>query len=149
MAKQLTYTYDIYIGASVSKVWKGLVDGEMTRHYVFGTRLEGKLKKGEPYAYVGDGDFKVVDGRILDVEPEKRLAMTWSAHWDESVAKDRPSRVSFELSAASPSTTKLHIVHDEFDGQTATYMGSLDGWPLMMSSLKTLLETGKALATST
>jgi hypothetical protein len=74
--------------------------------------------------------------------------MTWSAHWDDSVANDRPSRVTYELSAAGPSTTKLHVVHDDFDGATATYAGSIEGWPLMLSSLKSLLETGKALATS-
>ena len=119
----------------------------ITKHYVYGTRLEGKLVKGSPYAYVGDGDFKVVDGEILDIEPEKRLVMSWKAHWDDSVAKDRPSRVRYELSAAGPSTTRLHVVHDDFDGQTATYSGSVDGWPLMLSSLKSLLETGKPLAT--
>ena len=96
---------------------------------------------------VGDGDFKVVDGEILDIEPEKRLVMSWKAHWDDSVAKDRPSRVRYELSAAGPATTRLHVVHDGFDGQTATYSGSVDGWPLMLSSLKSLLETGKPLAT--
>lgn len=53
----------------------------MTKHYVYGTRLESKLKKGAPYAYVGDGDFKVVDGEILEIEPEKRLVMSWKAHW--------------------------------------------------------------------
>jgi uncharacterized protein YndB with AHSA1/START domain len=147
MGKQLSYSYDIFIGAPLGKVWKGIVDGDMTRHYVYGTRFESKLKKGAPYAYVGDGDFKVVDGEILDVEPEKRLVMTWSAHWDESVGKDRPSRVTYELSAAGPSTTKLQVVHDDFDDATATYKGSIDGWPLMLSSLKTLLETGKPLAT--
>jgi uncharacterized protein YndB with AHSA1/START domain len=147
MTNKLEYTYDIYIGAPLGKVWKGLVDGEMTKHYVYGTRLESKLKKGAPYAYVGDGDFKVVDGEILEVEPEKRLVMTWRAHWDESVAKDRASRVSYELAPAGPSTTKLRVVHGDFDGQTATYTGSVEGWPLMLSSLKSLLETGKALAT--
>ncbi|HSY98755.1 MAG TPA: SRPBCC domain-containing protein [Terriglobales bacterium] len=147
MAKDLAYAYKIYIGAPVAKVWKGIVDGEMTKHYVYGTRLNSKLTKGTPYAYVGDGGFKVVDGEILDIETEKRLVMSWNAHWDESVAKDRPSRVTFELSAAGPSTTKLHLVHDDFDGQTSTYSGSVEGWPLMMSSLKSLLETGKPLAT--
>jgi uncharacterized protein YndB with AHSA1/START domain len=147
MAKQLSYSYDIYIGAVVGKVWKGIVDGDMTRHYVYGTRLESKLKKGAPYAYLGDGDFKVVDGEILEIEPEKRLVMTWSAHWDDSVAKDRPSRVTYELSSAGPSTTKLRVVHDDFESATATYTGSVEGWPLMLSSLKSLLETGKALAT--
>lgn len=88
-----------------------------------------------------------VDGEILDIEPTKRLVMSWNAHWDESAAKDRASRVTYELSAVRPSTTKLHVVHDDFDGETATYTGSVDGWPLMMSSLKSLHETGKPIAT--
>lgn len=99
-------------------MWKGIVDGEMTKHYVYGTRLESKLKKGAPYAYVGDDNFTVVDSEILDIEPERRLVMSWKAHWDDLVAKDRPSRVTYELSAAGPSTTKLHLVHDDFDGHT-------------------------------
>lgn len=147
MSEKPTYTYDIYIGAPIGKVWKGIVDGEITKHYVYGTRFESKLKKGAPYAYVGDGAFKIIDGEILDIEPEKRLVMSWKAHWDESVAKDRPSRVAYELSAAGPST-KLRLVHDDFDRQTPTYTGSVEGWPLMLSSLKSILETGKPLATT-
>src|SRR5262245_50932331 len=147
MADKLDYRYQIYIAAPIGKVWKGLVDGEMTRHYVYGTRLEGVLKKGSSYAYVGDGDFKVVDGKILEVEPEKRLVMTWNAHWDDKVAKDRASRVTYHLSTVGPSTTKLGVVHDDFDDRTPTYVGSVEGWPLMLSSLKSLLETGKALET--
>jgi uncharacterized protein YndB with AHSA1/START domain len=145
MGKKLEYTYDIYIAAPAGKVWKGITDGEMTKHYVYGTRLQGTLTKGAAYAYVGDGDFKVVDGEILDVDPEKRLVMTWQAHWDDAVGKDRASRVTYELSPAGDSTTKLRVVHDDFDGQTATYTGSIAGWPLMLSSLKRLLETGRAL----
>jgi uncharacterized protein YndB with AHSA1/START domain len=147
MAEKLVYTYDIYVGATVDQVWKGIVDGEMTKHYVYGTRLDGTLKKGTPYAYIADGGFRVVDGEILDIEAAKRLVMSWKAHWGESVSKDRPSRVTYELSVVGPSTTKLHIVHDDFDGPTATYTGSIEGWPLMMSSLKSLIETGKPLAT--
>lgn len=145
MSKNIEISYDIYIGEPAAKVWKGIVDGDLTRHYVYGTRFEGKLKKGAPYAYLGDGGFKVVDGEILEIDPEKRLTMTWSAHWDETVAKDRPSRVTYELSAMGPSTTRLRLLHDQFEGQTATYTGSVDGWPLMLSSLKSLLETGKPL----
>ena len=147
MNKEIEIAYDIYIGAPVAKVWKGIVDADMTKHYVYGTRFESKLKKGAPYAYVGDGGFKVVDGEILEVEAEKRLVMTWQARWDDSVAKDAPSRVTYELTSAGPSTTRLHLVHDGFDGHNATYSGSVDGWPLMLSSMKTLLETGKPLAT--
>ena len=72
-------TYDIYIGAPAAKVWNGRVDGSMTEHYVYGTRLETKLAKGSPFAHVGEGNFNVVSGEILDVEPGRR-------------AKPRPTR---------------------------------------------------------
>jgi uncharacterized protein YndB with AHSA1/START domain len=147
MAREIEFTYDIYIGAPARKVRKGLVDGEFAKHYVYGTRLESKLVEGSPYAYLGDGNFKVVDGEILDIEPEKRLVMSRKARWHDSVAKESPSQVRYELSALGPSTTRLQVVHSGFDGQTATYSSSVDGWPLTLSSLKSLLETGNPLAT--
>ena len=142
--KDIGFTYEIYIAAPAAKVWKGLIDGDVTKQYVYGTRFKGQLKKGAPYAFVGDGDVKVVDGEILEVEPEQRLVLTWNAHWDAAVSKDRPSRVTYELSEAGPST-RLRLVHDTFEAPTATYSGSVDGWPLMRSSLKSILETGKPL----
>lgn len=78
------YSYELYIAASPAEVWKGITDGELTRQYVYGTRLQSSLKPGAPYAYVGDDDMKVVDGKILDVEPQRRLVMSWAAHWDEA-----------------------------------------------------------------
>lgn len=142
---QPKYSYELYISAPVGKVWKGIVDGDLTKQYVYGTRLESNLKKGSSYAYVGDGNFKVVDGEILEVEPEKRLVMIWRAHWDEAVSKDPASRVTYELSPAGPSATRLRVVHDDFESENATYRGSAEGWPVILSSLKTLLETGKPL----
>lgn len=148
MADKPACSYDIYIGAPVSKVWQALIDGELTKHYVYGTKFESKLKKGAIYAYLGEGGFHVVDGVILEVDANKKLVMTWSAHYDSSVAGDRPSRVSYELTAVKPEVTRLHLVHDDFDGPTATYSGSIEGWPLILSSLKSLLETGTALPSS-
>ena len=145
MTDKLAYSYDIYIGASASKVWQALIDGDLTRHYVYGTKFESKLKKGAIYAYIGEGGFHVVDGVILEVDANKKLVMTWSAHYDGNVAGDRPSRVSYELTAVKPEVTRLHLVHDDFDGATATYSGSIEGWPLILSSLKSLLETGSSL----
>jgi uncharacterized protein YndB with AHSA1/START domain len=143
------YSYEIYIGVPVSKVWRGLIDGELTKHYVYGTRFESQLSKGAPYAYLSDEGFKVVDGEILDVDPERRLTLTWQAHWDDSTKGDRSSRVSYELAASGPETTKLRVVHDDFDSdESATYKGSVEGWPLMLSSLKSLLESGRPLRTS-
>jgi uncharacterized protein YndB with AHSA1/START domain len=145
MAKMVSFTYDIFIAASTANVWKGLVDGEITQHYVYGTRFESKLKKGDPYAYLGDGDFKVVEGQILEVEKGSRLLLSWKANYDEAVAKEKPSRVAFALTSSGPSITKLRLVHDEFKDDSAGYAGSVEAWPLMLSSLKSFLETGRAL----
>ncbi len=143
---KIEYSYELYIAAPPEQVWKGLIDADSTKQYVYGTRLQSTLKQGAPYAYLGDGDFKVVDGRILEIEPGNRLVMTWSAHWDDAVSKDAPSRVTYQLTQINPTTTKLNLVHDDFADETATYTGSVAGWPLMLSSLKSLLETGKPIA---
>jgi hypothetical protein len=74
--------------------------------------------------------------------------LSWKANYDESIAKDQPSRVVFELTGSSNSVTKLRLIHDEMQKDSATYAGSVEGWPLMLSSLKSLLETGRALETN-
>lgn len=145
MISDLALDYEIHVAALPSQVWRGLTDPEMTRQYVYGTRLETNLKKGAAYAFVGDGGFKVVDGEILDIEPFKKLVLSWRAHWDAEAAKDPPSRVTYELTEASSNTTKLRVIHDGFKTATATYNGSVGAWSLMMSSLKSLIETGKPL----
>jgi len=109
--------------------------------------IRRKAKKGEAYAFLADGNFRAVDGEILDIDPEKRLVISWSAHWDEASGKDKPSRVTYELSSPTPGTTKLQLRHDDFAGETATYKSSVGSWPMMMSSLKSLIETGKPLPT--
>jgi uncharacterized protein YndB with AHSA1/START domain len=145
MGKVVSFIYEIFIGAPSQRVWKGLIDGEITKHYVYGTRFESKLKSGAPYAYIGDGDFKVVEGQILEIENGSRLVMTWKANYNESVAKEKASRVAFELTSTGPSVTRLRLVHDDLKDDSATYAGSVEGWPLMLSSLKSFLETDRAL----
>ncbi|MBV9183702.1 MAG: SRPBCC domain-containing protein [Acidobacteria bacterium] len=134
----------MYIGARVSKGWKGLVDGDFTKHYVYGTRFESKLKR---LCLYGRSDFKVVDGKIVEVENEKRLVITWKAHYDEAAEKDTPSRVAVELAAAAPATTKLRFGarrNQSFD----ELCGTVEGWPLILSSMKSFLETGRVLVAS-
>lgn len=143
-----SYNYEIHIGASPEDVWRGLTDGEMTRQYVYATKFCSQLSKGSRYAYVNLLGNHAVDGEILEATPARRLMITWSAHWDESVDKDPPSRVTFDLEALNPSTTRLCLRHDQFSEETATYAGSVASWPSMLSSLKTLLESGKPLAVS-
>jgi uncharacterized protein YndB with AHSA1/START domain len=145
MENEVSFEYAIYIGAPASKVWKGLVDGEITKRYVYGTRFESKLNEGDAYAYLGEGDFKVVEGRVLKIEKESRIVLSWKANYDKAVAQEEPSRVAFELTSSGPSTTRLSLIHDGFQTPSAGYAGAREGWPLMLSSLKSILETGRAL----
>lgn len=145
MENELSFEYNIFIGAPVSRVWKGLVDGEITKQYVYGTRFESKLTDGAPFAYLGEGDFKVVEGNVMQIETGSRLVLSWKANYDEAVAQEQPSRVVFELTPAGPAVTRLSLVHDGFQAASSGYAGVKEGWPLMLSSLKSILETGRAL----
>ncbi|HVZ49775.1 MAG TPA: SRPBCC family protein [Gemmatimonadaceae bacterium] len=138
------FTYELYIAASSKAVWRAIVDPDMTERYFSGMRFDGVVKKGAPYA-LRAGDEVATDGRIVEVVPAKRLRMTWRGRWNAAVEEDAPSRVTYEIEAAGK-VTRLRLVHDRFDGETATYRATSAGWPAVLSSLKTLLESGKPLA---
>lgn len=141
---KLILKYDIYIAAPVDKVWKALTDGSQTKQYFYGGRVTSSFKKGAAIAYLGDGEFNLLDGEVLEVTPEKRLVTTFQARWDDKVSKDKPSRVVWDLSPMGEAT-RITLVHDRFAGETSTYHQSADGWNVILSSLKTYLETGKPL----
>jgi len=75
-----------------------------------------------------------------------RLAMTFDARWDDEVAADPPSRITWEIEPAGDGLSKLTVVHDGFAGETNTYGQVGGGMPYILSGLKTLLETGQPLA---
>jgi uncharacterized protein YndB with AHSA1/START domain len=86
----------------------------------------------------------MLDGEVLEVKTQKLLTTTFQAHWDEKVSKDKAPRVTWDLSPMGQAT-KLTLIHDQFDGETATYKQSASGWNVILSSLKTYLETNKPL----
>ena len=141
---KLSLKYEIYIAAPAEKVWKALTDGSATKQYFYGCAVQSTFKKAASISYLGDGDFSLFDGEILDVKPEARLVATFQAHWDEKVSKDNSSRVAWELTPMGQST-RLTLVHDRFTEETATYKQSASGWNVILSSLKTYIETGKPL----
>lgn len=145
-SQNLSYAYELYIAAPVARVWDGLFERDVPLPFMFDTKLAGSLRKNTPYSYVGDGEFSVVDGQVLEVVPHSRIVMTWSAHWGEAENADRPSRVTYQFSAVAKDVTKVELLHDDFDGETATYAGSTAAWPRMLCSFKSLLETGSAMA---
>lgn len=151
MATAPTYVQSVHIQAPAEKVWRALVDPEFTQRYYYGFRLsvDASLAPGSRYTYdLPDGTVGIV-GEIVEAHEPSRLVMTFAAQWDESLADDRPSRVTFELEPLGDRLTRLTLVHDEFTGETATFTAVSGGWGLILDSLKTLLETGSPLQAPT
>lgn len=138
------FVYVTYIATTPAKVWKALTDGELTRQY-WKHSNESDWKPGSKWKHVADdgkGTVRLV-GQVVEVVPSRRLVLTWG---DVADAADtsRHSRVAIDIEVVG-SMVRLTVTHDELDPETARKVAV--GWPRVLSSLKSLLETGRALDT--
>lgn len=138
------HVYEVYINAPIEKVWEALTDGEVTPHYYFGFKIESDYKVGSDYKYVNNEGNVTIAGEILEIEEPNKLVMTFKGSWIDEIKNDPATKVTYELTNMG-ATTKLKLIHDDFDGETATYKNVQSGWSMILSSFKSLLETGKAL----
>jgi uncharacterized protein YndB with AHSA1/START domain len=84
-------------------------------------------------------------GKVVEFTPPRRLVITWSAPGDEGI-EEKHSRVTFEIES-SGKATRLKVIHDEMEPGSEMERGITRGWPVVLSNLKTLLETGQAMET--
>jgi uncharacterized protein YndB with AHSA1/START domain len=139
------HVYIIFIRTSPERLWQALTDGDLMVQY-FDERPTTSWQIGAPLTLSsGDGELHV-EGEILACEPPRRLSYTWKALWFEAGRNEPPSRVTWEIDEALPGICKLTLVHDQFPADSAVYKDVGEGWPHILSSLKSLLETGAALA---
>jgi uncharacterized protein YndB with AHSA1/START domain len=140
------FVYEIYIAASVETVWKGLLDGEFTRQYWQHDNVSD-WKPGSSWEHRrSDGDRRVdILGEVLEAAPPHRLVMTWAEPSDRA-RRDRHSRVTFEIEPVAD-MVRLRITHDELEPASEMERKISQGWPRVLSSLKSLLETGRPLQT--
>lgn len=138
------HVYEVYIRTTPEKLWRAITDGELTARYFYGTTVKSSWKPGAVVAYRDADGGVVVDGKVIEVVPRKKLVTTWCAKHDAEAAQERPSRVTWEIEALG-AVCKLTVTHDDFDGENKTYRLVERGWNPVLSGLKTLLETGEAL----
>jgi uncharacterized protein YndB with AHSA1/START domain len=136
--------YELYIGAPVDWVWKAIIDPELTERYFFDSKIHSTWEVGTNVRLVEASGIIAVEGTVLEYEPPYRLSTTFRYLGDEQTQKDAPSRVTWELTPAGD-VTVLSMIHDEFEGATATLDFVSDGWPFILSNLKTWIETGTTL----
>lgn len=142
MARELKIVIVTYIASTAAKVWDVLTNPEITQQYWFNTRIESDWKVGSKVIYRRNG--QVTDEQtLLKFEPPHVLSYTFNPLLEE-FRGERPSRVMFELEEGG-GVVRLTTTHDEFEPNSKVYRACTDGWPMILSNLKTLLETGRPL----
>ena len=135
--------FEIYIKTTPERLWQALTDVEMRRKYTFGAVVTSDWTTGSRYKGVGHGAL-IFEGENLEVDPPRRLVQSFRALWGEDVKAEGTSRVTYEIEPIGDSC-RLTVTHDQLrEGANAQLYG---GWPMVLSGLKTLLETGELLTT--
>jgi uncharacterized protein YndB with AHSA1/START domain len=140
------FVYVTYIASTPEKVWQALTDPKISAKYWFGYSVGAGGEVGSAVA-LKSPEGKVMDkGVILESDPPRRLAYSWSPQYEE-FKNERPSRVTFTI-VPHKDQVQFTIVHDDFDEGSKAFESISGGWPKVLSSLKSLLERGKALEPS-
>lgn len=142
-----SFVYVTYIATTPEKLWEALTVGEMTEKYFFGSKIESDWQVGSSITYSREG--QVTDhGKILRCEPYQVLSFTWNYVGDK-ITREQPTQATFVLKQMG-STVRLTLRHENLHpidlmDRDDTFEGLNNGWPAILSNLKTLLETGNTL----
>ena len=148
------FVYTTYIRTTPEKLWQALTSADFSEKYWFGFRIELELRAGgtvrilPPKGMERHGDHA---GDVLVCEPNRRLVYTWNQKDKPEIAQKRQSlsRVTYELTPMGPQV-RLRLIHEnllpeDVEKDPNTFKGINNGWPAVISSLKSLLETGEAI----
>ena len=138
------FVYVTYIATTPEKLWEALTSSEFSKRYWFDTEVKSDWKVGSPFALVMNGTTTDV-GEILQVDRPRRLSYTFHHVLSEAARKERPTKVTFNLEPHGK-LVKLTLTHEDFEDGSVILDGISKGWPAILSSLKSLLESGAALA---
>lgn len=137
------FVYVIYIEAPIEKVWAALTEGEHTRLY-WSRFVQSDWRPGSRVEFLrADKSRLSHDGEVIEIDAPRRLVMTFDV--TPEGMREPPSRVTYELSEAD-GATRLAVTHEGFPPDSAVLKAVANGWPAILSSLKTYLERGSAMA---
>jgi uncharacterized protein YndB with AHSA1/START domain len=136
--------YTIYIASTPEKVWQALTSAEFSRKYFLGFAVEADLKVGGAFIVRAPDGSVHIDGEVIACDPPNRLTITWNVNWPALVEKLGPTLVTYEIEPAGGAVRlTMSEAHDRpIDDDILS--GGRQGWPAILSSLKSLLETGQA-----
>lgn len=135
----------IIIKAPQERVWEAITKPEFTSRYYYGSSLKTNLTVGSPFTYHMQDGSPIIEGEVVLSDPPTRLVHTYHSLWPP-MNEDAPTKVTWELESMPGGVTKVTVVHEDFQGETTTYQGlQSGGWTWILSSMKTLLETGEPM----
>jgi uncharacterized protein YndB with AHSA1/START domain len=137
--------FEIYIKTTPERLWEAITNPELRAQYSFGVAVDSDWTPGSRYesAHAAAG-VAIAEGENLEVEPPHRLVQSFTALWSDDVRAEGTSRVTWEIEQVADSC-RLTVTHDQLrEGANDELYG---GWPMILSGLKTLLETGERLTT--
>jgi uncharacterized protein YndB with AHSA1/START domain len=137
--------FEIYIKTTPERLWEAITDPEMRAKYSFGVETSSDWKPGSSYKSSVPGVIDIAAGENLEVDPPRRLVQSFNALWSDEVKEAGASRVTWEIEPVGDDSCQLTVTHDQLpeDANSELY----GGWPMILSGLKTLLETGEQLTT--
>ena len=141
------HVYQVYIRCTPQAAWEALIDGEKTVQYYYSTRVESDWSPGSAIRYLSPGGDVVADGEVIAFEPPGRLEITFHARWDPELEAEGPIRMVWRVEGSDGPTSVTAELHD-IDTTSRTFQDFVGGLPLIVSGLKTLLETGSPLSTA-
>jgi uncharacterized protein YndB with AHSA1/START domain len=138
--------YTTYIAATPQQVWQALTSAEFSRKYFFGSAVEVDLRIGGAYVMRAPDGSPHINGEVIECDPPNKLTVTFNVNWPGLIEKLGPTLVSYEIEPAGDAV-KLTVIesHDRPLGDDIL-SGGRQGWPAILSGLKSVLETGKPLA---
>ena len=139
------FLYVTYIRAPAQRVWDALTDPEQNKLFWSGFHQASSWKVGSPYRITSPEGRVYDEGQVLACDPPKRLSVSWNHLVDEEMKAEGTSTATFELEAAGEGVTKLTLIHSIGVSPSKLVEAVAGGWPSILSSLKSLLETGTAL----
>jgi uncharacterized protein YndB with AHSA1/START domain len=137
--------YTIYIASTPERVWEALTSAEFSRKYFSGFAIEAELRVGGSFiARAPDGSVHI-SGEVFECDPPNRLTITWNVNWPALVETLGPTLVTYEIEQAAEAVKLTLIQSHDRPISDDILSGGRQGWPSILSSLKSLLETGNAL----
>ena len=136
--------FEIYIKTTPERLWEAITSEEMRKRYSFGVGTASEWTEGSGYESAVPGVIDIASGENLEVDPPLRLVQSFNALWSDQVKSEGTSRVTWEIEPVGTSC-RLLVTHDQLSEDANNEL--FGGWPMILSGLKTLLETGEDLDT--